>query len=358
MKKRVSILSFAFLSCLLSGPSLAQEDLSEQLPESAPVVDLKLHITIDPKPNDNGGNIFLAGFESVDQHGIPTEDTQPADFKQLGMWVKDWPHIQEVQLFEGLYYTVLYGYADFPQPKDMHSKTATVADAKKGILKFVIEEHKGRKQQDIPKGTPPTEIETVKKLPDGLQKTETTVEVTMSPDPDKWGGTIFLTGFEKFDETLGMPARGAEPDHFEALARGVQSFPITGKAKLKPNLGYFAMYGHGDHPEGGDRMSAVVRFEETDTLTIHIADQIVGKPPMGAPEAATKTGDSNPQRGDNPDLVGEMPAEKKQAQRNMIWLYSSIPAGLLLGWWFQRNRRRRQSIRARLESVGESSDDS
>ena len=58
------------------------------------LLDAELSIDFIERPEDNGGNLFLVGFEAVDEFSRPLENTRPADFQQLGVWIKTWPHTQ------------------------------------------------------------------------------------------------------------------------------------------------------------------------------------------------------------------------------------------------------------------------
>jgi hypothetical protein len=345
---------------LLSGTARAQDNpwltpengqkMPEASAEAIPTIDVKVHIDVDPRPQDNGGNLFLLGFEEVDAHSMPLKESEPADSKQLGIWVQRWPFVQEVQLIEGLHYRAIYGYYEQPSPGDMMSQTVQAGAPGQDVLKLVVQPAPKR-DEGIPKGTPPTDVEALAKIPEGLQDAATTITVTMEPHPTNWGGVVFLTGFAQFDDVLGMPPRGAEPDHFMALSSSVETFPLSESTPLKRGFAYFAMYGQGSHPEAGDRMSRAVVFEGGETLTLAILQQIVGKPPKEAPAEAQELPSAAP---------GEQSSnEPAESQGNSLFFFlGSLGVGALGGWWLQRRKKRPQGTLSKLERVGESDESS
>jgi hypothetical protein len=321
--------------------------------QSKESVDVKLTIDINPRPDDSGGNLFLVGFENVDDYGMPIENTAPADFKQLGIWVQKWPFKQEVALIEGLHYKALYGYSEYPSPQSRVSKTHPVATIKNGELTLVVQLKADSGKNE--KGSPPGQVETRAILPKGLQEQPVTLTIKMENPPDEWGGTVFLTGFSEFDSILRMPLRDSDPEHFLTLRTVVQEFPLVVETQLKTDFAYFAMFGTGAHPEPGDKMSRAVVFEGGASLEITILDQEVGKPPPDAPpEAVAMQQAQAAQSQKGGQQVSETPPPGDSAPGQTKILFGIALLGGLGGWWLNQRGKKPQGIRSRLERVGES----
>lgn len=324
--------------------------------DNAPV-EINISIDIDPRPEDNGGNLFLVGFENVDEHGKPLSNTAPSDFRQLGIWVQKWPFTQEIELIQGLHYMALYGYSEYPSPNDMVSETTQVSTDSNGPLKLVIQPtqtpNTDTDRNSSIKGTPPLQVETKTILPEGLQERPVTLTVITEEPQTEWGGTVFLTGFSNFDVILRMPNRDSTPEHFLTLRTAVQEFPLVVEAQLKPDLAYFAMIGNGSHPQPGDKMSRAVVFEGGDSLEITISNQIVGEPPAEAPPEAIASMALEKEPGE-----AKGPTETKTPIRKKGLLFGFAASGVLFALWRKRQKSKPQGIRSRLERVGESDESS
>jgi hypothetical protein len=324
--------------------------------DNAPV-EINISIDIDPHPKDNGGNLFLVGFENVDEYGKPLSNTAPSDFRQLGIWVQEWPFTQEIELIQGLHYMALYGYSEYPSPNDMISETTQVSTDSNGPLKLVIQPTQTPKpntdtdtdSNSSIKGTPPLQVETKTILPEDLQEQPVTLTVIMEAPLTEWVGTVFLTGFSNFDTILRMPNRDSTPEHFLTLRTAVQEFPLVVEAQLKPDLAYFAMIGNGSHPQPGDRMSRAVVFEGGDSLEITILNQIVGEPPPEAPPEAIASKALAKEPG---EAMG--PTETNAPKGKKRLLFGFAASGVLFALWRKGRSSKPQGIRSRLERVGES----
>jgi hypothetical protein len=323
--------------------------------QSTGLIDVALNIDINPRPDDAGGNLFLVGFENVDEHGMPLEETAPGDFKQLGIWIQSWPFKQDVELIEGLHYRALYGYSEYPSPQDSVSKTHAVSSIKNGQLELMIQSSTANGRGV--KGTPPEQVETQTLVPKDLQEEPVTITIEMEDPPSEWGGTVFLTGFSEFDSILRMPLRDSKPDHFLILRSDVQEMPVVVESQIKVDFAYFAMYstGAGAHPEPGDKMSRAVVFEGGDSLEITIVDQEVGKAPPDAPAEAISMNQNLPvQHQKGMPLASEEPAPKDSPPRQTQLLFGVALLGGLGGWWLNQRSQKPQGTRSRLERVGES----
>lgn len=327
----------------------------------------KVSIDFTERPEDNGGNLFLVGFEEVDELNMPMQDSRPADFKQLGVWIKTWPHTQQVELVKGLHYMVLYGYSEYPSPKDLTSKAMSTDQISNGVLSLSIEQSVRAEGEGggLERDQPPANAERVVEIiPEELQATPTQVVVRIAPAPEELGGTVFLTGFSEVDGAMNLPARGAEPVHFQILQTDVQSDTVNASVKLQSGLGYLAIYGHGIHPETGDRMSLVTDFTEAGTLELSIEDQLAGEPPedvLGQPEAvdASTAGNAVPPPPSQEAAPIAEPAEATQAgSSSKIWLVIPLTLLILLGFFWTQRGPASAPTSSRLERVGESEDDS
>lgn len=328
--------------------------------KDAPALDTQINIDIKPRPEDNGGNLFLVGFESVDAHGKPLPDTAPSDFRQLGIWVQKWPFSQELELIQGLYYMALYGYSEYPSPSDIVSEAVQLSGDNDEVLSLVILANYSKNAE----GSPPGQVETKVILPEDLQEQPVRLTIHMNEPLTDWEGNVFLTGFSDFDTVLRMPIRDSTPEHFITLQTTVQEFPLVVETQLRPDFAYFAMMGQGNHPEPGDQMSHAVVFEGGDSLEITILDQTVGKPPKDAPVEAIEmqqqeaAGDAAPDVPEPNALPPEFTAPKEKTAKAKGFLLGIAAAGVFFGLLHKKRNAKPQGISSRLERVGESDESS
>ena len=116
-----------------------------------------------------------------------------------------------------------------------------------------------------------------------------TVTVTVVLDPPADGnGTLWLTGFDQKDPKSHFPLQGAEPISHTTLAQGFAGDRHEVSLTLDTAAFYLALYGSGDHPAPGDRMSFLTAVDGG-ALELTIADATVPaegeKPPLTAPPA-------------------------------------------------------------------------
>lgn len=125
---------------------------------------------------------------------------------------------------------------------------------------------------------------------DGAKKVNVTVTVDMVPPPEKPGGSVFYGGFVEIDERAGMPLRDSTPADYGAVGRWVQEFPIEKELELVEGLHYFVMYGFGEHPLPGDRMTPLQQVTGPGKMSYVIEDRTIQKegetPPGGQATAA------------------------------------------------------------------------
>ena len=361
-------LSYGQDTPLSSGPARATE-ASDEVNQEETLLSASISIDFTERPEDNGGNLFLVGFAEVDEFKMPTQDARPADFKQLGVWIKTWPHTQSIELVESLHYMALYGYSEYPSPRDLTSKALHTSEMVEGVLSLTIEQAVRSSGESEPqeRGQPPAKVkEVVEKLPDGLEETPTTVAIRIDPVPERLGGKLFLTGFSEVDEAKNLPARGAEPAHFQIIETDVQTPSMEASVRLQPGLGYLAIYGHGVHPETGDRMSLVSVYTDASTLELAIEDRIAGEPPedgLAQPENIDPSTAGNavppPPTQTAPPAASSPPVAKAGTENSSkVWLIVPVTLLILLGFvWTQREPSSAPSS-SRLERVGESEDDS
>ncbi|MEE2827606.1 MAG: hypothetical protein VX498_00340 [Myxococcota bacterium] len=121
-------------------------------------------------------------------------------------------------------------------------------------------------------------------------KADRAIEIHVDPAPDKPGGNLFLAGFKELDKATMAPEHGAAPDDFVTVAVSVPSLPWAGEVKLRPGLSYFALYGHGDFPDQGDRVSKGNQVMNTgsDALVFRIGPKTA--PPSEPDTVAPKPG--------------------------------------------------------------------
>ena len=93
-----------------------------------------------------------------------------------------------------------------------------------------------------------------------IQKKHPSIQVELHVDmeprsEDDVGGNLFLAGFDTLEERSGRPGQNVQPVHYTQLATFIQDWPYQGTHEVFSGLHYWAMYGTGEHPRGGDRMS-------------------------------------------------------------------------------------------------------
>ena len=112
-----------------------------------------------------------------------------------------------------------------------------------------------------------------------------TVTVTLDPPADG-SGTLWLTGFDQKDPKSHFPLQGAEPISHTTLVEGFTGDRHEVSLTLDTAAFYLALYGSGDHPQPGDRMSFLTGVDGS-ALELSIADAAVPadgeKPPLTAP---------------------------------------------------------------------------
>jgi len=350
--------TIAALLTLLASPigfaqSTQDTPSTEDISANKVVDTVTVRIDFENPPEDEGGNLFLVGFDEVGEDNMPVSGSQPNDFQQIGVWVRSWPFEKEVSVTRGLHYMALYGYSEYPSASDVSSNTSQQTESSGGELQFIIYQNVQATDDAAkgPEGTPPADEIIVEKIPLDVQENPTTISVQFDPKPEEEGGKIFLTGFEQFDPILGLPQRGAEPIHFRILDPKFEGTSLSVDVQLQKGLGYIAMYGWGEHPETGDRMGKIIHYEGGETLELTIGSHTVGSVPKGAkvPEGVGGTpGEANAQ---------EASAASEEEGRGLLLpgLLLTALLGLLGGWWIQRSRGETTS---QLERVGESEDDS
>lgn len=108
-------------------------------------------------------------------------------------------------------------------------------------------------------------------------RVKVTVVVDMDPPPAEPGGHVFYGGFVEVDDRVGMPVRDARPQDYGSVGRWVTGFPIEAELELVDGLHYFVMYGRGEHPAPGDRMTTLQRVEGAGELRYLIGERTVPK---------------------------------------------------------------------------------
>jgi hypothetical protein len=103
------------------------------------------------------------------------------------------------------------------------------------------------------------------------------VTVEMDPAPETPGGHVFYGGFLEVDERVGMPVRDAQPADYGFVGRWVQEFPVSAELELVDGLHYFVMYGLGEHPQPGDRMTTLQQVSGAGELKYVIGSRTIPK---------------------------------------------------------------------------------
>ena len=80
---------------------------------------VRLQVAMDPLPAELGGNLFYAGFESIDpETGRPDQGARPMDHGIIARWVGEFPVQTDVELVPGLDYLVMYSMESYARPED------------------------------------------------------------------------------------------------------------------------------------------------------------------------------------------------------------------------------------------------
>jgi|GEM_PF-3967545 len=309
-----------------------------------PLYEAVLIVEQTPRPEDNGGNVFLAGFLEMDSNGLPAAGLIPSDYQQLGVWVQTWPYRREVQLVDGLYYYVQYGYSEAPSVEDRVSNYFSVDSQPTEPIQVNISldsPYGSVQAQDDGPGRDPSLLDVAV---DGL------LTVNFDPAPSELGGSIFLTGFDNVDATSGMPDRGSDPVDFYTVVTELDSTPFESEVSLVPGLHYFAMYGQGIHPEPENRMSTGSLFSEGDSSLVLTIGQLTtpaegggnGAPPVAQSSASNTPPETTTNTPSSPQSVPTM-MEEMVRDHVKKWAGIALIGGLLIGsfvGWFFRGRRR------------------
>ncbi len=328
-------------------PNESLDSFSNILQAAAVVADRPLYeavLIIDqtPRPEDNGGNVFLAGFLEIDENGYPGTGLVPSDFQQLGVWIQSWPYRREVQLVAGLHYYIQYGYNEMPDIRDRVSTAFSVNSPPTEPIQVDVSIDT---PFDSPNGQGPMRVGRDPSL--AASSVDGVLTVTFEPPPEELGGSIFLTGFSEVDGVSGMPERGSTPIDFSTATINLDSANFEAEITLIPGLHYFAMYGHGDHPGPEERMSLGALFAEGDTtLTLNIGD--LTTPPegddgdsRGAP-LDTRVESGNTENGASmlPQAAAPMIMEMARSHVKK-WASIALLGGIFIGGfigWFLRGR--------------------
>lgn len=308
--------------------------------DDRPLYDVVLMIDQTPRPDDNGGNVFIAGFLGVDSSGFPEAGILPSDYQQLGVWVQAWPYRREVQLVKGLHYFAQYGYSAFPSPRDRVSLSFVVDEEPSGPIEVHI-------QFNSPFQAPEAVMSTVQPRRSADAESRaifSNLVVSFDPLPTDLSGSIFLTGFQDVDDSNGMPVRDSAPTDFNTIATDLVELPFDEEISLVPGLHYFAMYGHGAHPEPSDRMSLGQLFSEGDeALELTIGELTTPSDSEGG-QAPVEVETLAPTQ---PSSSSQMGMPSMQDMRGMVeghvkkWAGIALLGGLFIGGfigWFLRGR--------------------
>ena len=312
-----------------------------------PLYEVVLVIDQTPRPEDNGGNIFLAGFLEVEEEGYPATGLIPSDYQQLGVWVQTWPYRREVRLVDGLHYYVQYGYSEAPAVEDRVSMSFSVDSQPSEPIQLNI-------SLDSPYGAIQSQGSGPARDP-ALAGVSVERRLTVNFDPplSDLGGSIFLTGFSSVEEATGMPDRESDPVDFNTVTDDLNTAPFEAEVSLVPGLHYFAMYGHGIHPEPEDRMSTGAIFSEGDEaleLTIGaLTTPLVDEDEDRRIQAYARWSASEVENPDGSQLGAsdQMSTPPMQNTREMMegyvkkWAGVALLGGLFIGGfvgWFLRGR--------------------
>jgi hypothetical protein len=113
---------------------------SDQLQTTHPSIEVQLHVDIEPRSEAVGGNLFLAGFDTIEEHtGRPARNVQPVHYTRLATFVQEWPYEGTFEVFTGLHYWAMYGTGEHPGPGDRMSELEEAKAEHKGqIFKILI----------------------------------------------------------------------------------------------------------------------------------------------------------------------------------------------------------------------------
>ena len=240
------------------GPTKS-EDIEENQEVQRVQVQVQVEIDIDPRPTDiPGGNLYLAGFAaSPDPGNLPEMGSTPIEFRQLGIWVSDWPWAGEVELVDGLRYIAIYALGEEPSPQDRMSDAQMLFSDREATLKLEIGTGRAPEFGPIEQGTD----EGVSR-PDGLTAAPGVVRIDIYPRPSPTDrGQFWLVGFSELN-AMGHPPEGAVPVDSHELGDGPDVYPMLRELPLYEDLYYIAMYGHGEKPEPDHLKSG---FHQLDT---------------------------------------------------------------------------------------------
>jgi hypothetical protein len=82
--------------------------------------------------------------------------------------------------------------------------------------------------------------------------------IDIQPRPEgPLGANVFIVGFDQVEPGTGMPRSDAMPSDFQHLATWVESWPLQKEVDVVAGMTYMAVYGFGEYPGAGDRVSAL-----------------------------------------------------------------------------------------------------
>ena len=235
-----------------------QESEAGENSQEHPRVPIQVEIDIDPLPTDiPGGNLYLAGFAaSQASENMPEMGSTPIEFRQLGLWVSDWPWVGEVELVDGLRYIAIYALGEEPSPRDRMSDAQVLFSVRDPTLQLEIGAGRVPEFENGAGGA-----EGGIASPSGLTPAQGVVRIDIYPRPAPTdGGRFWLVGFRDLN-SQGHPLEGAVPTDFHELGEGPNEYPMLRELALYEDLYYIAMYGHGDKPEPDYLKSGFHQFE-------------------------------------------------------------------------------------------------
>jgi len=251
------------------------------LPANTPSHVTKLVIHVATGPDDYGGNVFLVGYWTLDIAGRPVAGGEPGHFRQLGMWVRRFPFRVEASLAEGLHYRVFYSHHDYPTPQDPVSTIFQIGSDPPNEISISVDRYADQR------GVGPAgddSMEPGSGGPGGVQPSAAIV-IHLDPPPEDTSGSIFLAGFKSVNPDTGMPGRNELPSDYHVIEGVDGNLPVERGLDLVPGLHYLAMYGFGQFPGEGDRLSVSAAYNGQPTLSFTIKDQFAGgDPSMGDSE--------------------------------------------------------------------------
>jgi len=100
---------------------------------------VRVKVELEPAPAELGGNLFYAGFASVDaMTGRPAQGARPADHGIVARWIAELPVEVDVPLVPGLHYVVMYSEEAYARPTDRVAPAQRLGAG--DTLSFVIPE--------------------------------------------------------------------------------------------------------------------------------------------------------------------------------------------------------------------------